>query len=100
MTNITRINDKNNNVRCNNLFKHVECPVLRAWNRANVMLNLSECGSERDLELYTVQIPAEERQHVLILLQDVKVRGYDVVRKEINKKFKLNPECDIKPIKG
>lgn len=100
--NVTNIRDIKNRVHNNNLFRHVDCPVLRAWNRAATMFNIQERGGvEGELEDYINKIPHNERQDVFILLMDVKQRGYDTVRREINQKFELNPERPtIQPIKG
>jgi len=74
-----------------NSFNQIDCPVLKAYNRANTLYNMKSDGKEEaELQSYIAKFPKEERMNVFIMLKDIHLRGMEVVRAEVNRKFETN----------
>lgn len=74
-----------NSYRNPNKFSHIKDPVLQAWNRANLAKNLLEDLGPAEAEAYLNNFLGKEGIAIKVMLLDIKKRGIETVRAEINK---------------
>ena len=68
-----------------NLFHHIEDASLRTWNRCAVLFNIMKDHDAGMVEGYALQLSKLERAQMFAMFQYIQVKGYEIVRAEINK---------------
>tara|TARA_R110000772_G_scaffold129472_1_gene237575 strand:+ start:2403 stop:2687 length:285 start_codon:yes stop_codon:yes gene_type:complete len=74
----------NNNYKGYSLFNDVEDAALRTWNRCVVMCNVNKDNGEGFSEGYGECLDKVGKMQMMAMLQYIKVKGAEEVRKEIN----------------
>jgi len=75
---------KNNNYKGYSLFNDVEDATLRTWNRCVVLSNINHNHGEGFVEGYSSEMSKVDKIQMMAMLHYIKVKGVEVVRKEIN----------------
>lgn len=74
-------------------FRATEFKPLKIWNQAVMYHNiLEDSGKEAALD-YAGGLTKEEKVDIFNLVSDIKLRGYETVRAELNRGMKLNGEA-------
>lgn len=68
-----------------NLFHHIEDASLRTWNRCAVLFNIMSDRGPDMVEGYASQLSNLERAQMFAMFQYIQVKGYEIVKAEINK---------------
>ena len=76
----------------NMYFRDVQHQPLRTWNQAVMAFNIRDDEGMESAQEYVAGLTKGEREDVLKLFADIKKRGYEVVRAELNRTMELNPE--------
>lgn len=72
------------------LFNETANVKLQAWNRAAVYFNIrKDCGQELAVA-YVKQFDDMSRARMNKIFQDIKDKGYEATKKEVQKSFKFN----------
>lgn len=73
----------NNTYKGYSLFNDVEDNTLQTWNRAVTMSNINEKFNEKMARGYAEQFSKLDTNKIFVMLQYIKVKGAELVRKEI-----------------
>ena len=76
-------------------FRDVQHQPLRTWNQAVMAFNIRDDEGMESAKEYVAGLTKSEREAVLTLFADIKKRGYEVVRAELNRTMELNPEEEV-----
>lgn len=74
----------NNNYKGYSLFNEVDDAALRTWNRCVVMCNMNKDNGKDFAEGYGNSLSQVDKMQMLAMLNYIKARGAEEVRKEIN----------------
>ena len=75
--------DNNNSYKGYSLFNDVEDNKLQTWNRAVTMANINEKFNEKMAREYAENFSKGDATKIFMMLQYIKVRGAEVVRREM-----------------
>lgn len=78
----------------NDYFRNIQDINLRTWNQSVLFFNIREDEGEDASQEYAKGLTKGEKVRVLNLLGDIKKRGYEVVRAELNRNMVLQQEED------
>jgi len=86
----------NNNYKGYSLFNDIEDNTLKAYNRAVTMFNINNKFNENMVRGYAEQLSDSDRNKVYAMLQYIKVKGAEVVKRELNRGvLSVQPETTI-----
>lgn len=71
------------------LFNDISNISHRTWNRLVTINNLKESGRPRDAHNYLEKLSSSDRLAVGLLLLDIKRRGVEAVRAELNRGLEI-----------
>ena len=71
------------------LFNHINNISHRAWNRLVTINNLKTTGRLRDASNYLEKLSSSDRLAVGLMLLDIKRRGVEVVKAELNRGLEI-----------
>lgn len=74
---------ENNSYKGYSLFKEVKDNALQTWNRAVTMFNINEKFNEKMAREYANNFSEHDIVKLYMMLQYIKVKGAELVRKEI-----------------
>lgn len=80
---VERIIIMNNEYRGYSLFRDIENPSLRAWNRCAVLFNIEEDLGEGASAGYASTLTDAERMAVIATFVRIKEIGYEATKREI-----------------
>jgi regulation of enolase protein 1 (concanavalin A-like superfamily) len=70
------------------LFQDVLSPVLRTWNRVNVVFNMKEfLKNDRMARNYVAQFPRIDQVAIGLMCMKIQKDGYENTRREIMRKY-------------
>lgn len=75
--------DNNNSYKGYSLFNDVEDTKLQTWNRAVTMANINEKFNEKMAREYAESFSKGDATKIFMMLQYIKVKGAEVVRREM-----------------
>lgn len=78
-----------NDYRGYSLFRDVDNPTLRAWNRCAVLFNIEEDLGEGSSAGYAATLTDAERMAVITMFVHIKEVGYENAKREV---FKDTPQ--------
>tara|TARA_B100001063_G_scaffold227047_1_gene237134 strand:- start:13933 stop:14208 length:276 start_codon:yes stop_codon:yes gene_type:complete len=75
--------DNNNSYKGYSLFNEIEDVTLQTWNRAVTMFNINDKFNEKMAREYASHFTHNEHTKLFMMLQYIKVKGAEIVRREI-----------------
>ncbi len=73
----------------NTYFREINYLPLRTWNQTRMMFNIREDEGDDASRAYAAGFTRDEKLAALGLIADIKKRGYEVVRAELNRTMPL-----------